>query len=87
MILDHGAPMCLTRRPWLEKYLAEFDYKIKDIISSECYQVFRFGGIDKRHISTLFIELTLLVKSMNRREYVLKAQFYVIDAYDVFICG
>ena len=25
MILDPGAPMSLAGRPWLEKYLAEFD--------------------------------------------------------------
>ena len=79
--------MCLARRPWLEKYLAEFDYKIKDIISSECYQVFRFGGIDKRHISKFLIELPLLVRSMNGRKYVLKEQVYVIDSDVVFLCG
>ena len=62
MILDLGAPVCFARRPLLEKYLAEFDYKIEYIIFSKCYQVCRFGGIDKRHISTLLIELILLVK-------------------------
>ena len=57
------------------------------MVSSECYQVFRFGGIDKRHVSTLLIELPLLIKSMNGREYVLKAQIYVIDADIVFLYG
>ena len=55
MILDPGAPMSLAGKPWLEKYLADFDYKIEDMVSSKCYQVFRFGGIDKRHVSTLLI--------------------------------
>ena len=36
-ILDPGAPMSLAGRPWLEKYLAEFDYKIEDKDSSVCY--------------------------------------------------
>ena len=49
--------------------------------------MFRFGEIDRRHISTLLIELPLLIKSMNGREYVLKAQVYVIDADVVFLCG
>ena len=86
MILDLGAPMCLDRRPWLEKYLAEFDYKIEDMISSKCYQVFRFREMDKRHISTLLIEFPLLVRSMNGSEYILKAQVYVIDGDVVFFC-
>ena len=49
--------------------------------------MFRFGGIDKRHVSTLLIELPLLIKSMNGREYHLKAQVNVIDADVVFLCG
>ena len=63
----------LAWRPWLEKYLADFNYTAKDIVSSNYYQVFRFGGNVKRYISTLLIELPLLVRGMNGREYVLKA--------------
>ena len=47
MILDPGAPMNLARRPWLEKYLAEFDYKIKDMVSSKCYQVFNLEELTR----------------------------------------
>ena len=43
--------------------------------------------IYKRHISTPLIELPLLLRSMNGREYVLKAQVDVIDADDAFLCG
>ena len=67
--------------------MAEFDCKIEDMNSLKCYQVFRFGGIDKRHMSTLLIESPLLVRSMNGREYVLKAHVYVIDADVVFCVG
>ena len=49
MVLDPGAPVRLARRSWLSKYLSEFEYKIEDMVSSECYHVFRFGGIDKKH--------------------------------------
>ena len=87
MILDPGSPMSFTGRPWLEKYLVDFDYKIEDMVSSQSYQVFRFCWIDKRHVIMLLIELPLLIKSMNGREYVLKAQVYVIDADIVFWCG
>ena len=73
MILDPGAPMSLARRPWSERYLADFDYKIEDMVSSKCYQVFKFCGIDKMHVSLLLIELPLLIKSMDGRECVLKA--------------
>ena len=47
--------------------IANFDYKIDDIVFSKYYQVFRFGGIDKRHVSMLLIELPLLIKSMTGR--------------------
>ena len=47
MILDPEAPISLARRSWLDKYLAEFDYKIEDIVTSNCHQVFTFGGVDK----------------------------------------
>ena len=40
MIIDSGAPMSLAGRLWLSKYLAEFDYKIEDMVFSACYQVF-----------------------------------------------
>ena len=40
MILDPGVLVSLAGRPWLENYLVEFDYKIEDMVSSECYQVF-----------------------------------------------
>ena len=55
--------------------------------TSEYYQVFRFGGIDKRHVSTLLKQLPLLIKSLNGKEHLLKAEVYVIDADVVFLCG
>ena len=55
MILDPSALMNLAGRLWLSIYMAEFDYKIEDMVSSVCYQVFRFRGIDKKHESKLFI--------------------------------
>ena len=63
MILDPGAPMSLAGRPRLEKYWDDFDYNIEDMISSECYQVFRFGWINKRHVNMLLIEPSLLIKT------------------------
>ena len=39
IILDPGVPVGLVERPWLEKYLTEFDYKIEDIVSSACYPI------------------------------------------------
>ena len=87
MILDPGAPVSLVGRPWLSKYLAEFDLKIEDMESSACFQVFRFGGIDKKHESKLLVELPLIVMSNKGREDVLKAYVYVIDADVTFLGG
>ena len=63
----------------------EFDYKINYMVSSDCYQVFRFGNIDKKHVSTILIQLPLLKRSMNGKEYLLKVQVYIIDADVVFL--
>ena len=43
------------------------------MVSSACYQVFRFGGIDKKHESKLFIEFQLMVKSAKGKDDVIKA--------------
>jgi len=85
-MFEPGAPMSLAGRPWLERYLAEFDYMIEDMVSSECYKLFWFRGIAKRHVSMMMIEFPLLVRSLNGREYFLKSQVYVIDADVVFLC-
>ena len=76
--------MSLAERPWLSKYLEEFDYKIEDMVSSVCYQVFRFGGIEKKHESRLSIELSLMVTSTKGKEDVL-AYMYVIEVNVTFL--
>ena len=68
MILDPGSLVGLAGGPWLCKSLAEFDHKIEDMISSACYQVFRFGGTDKKHESKLTIELPLVVTSTDGKD-------------------
>ena len=87
MILDPGAPMSLVGRPYLSKYMAEFDLKIEDMESSACFQVFRFGRIDKKYESKLLIELPLIVMSNKGKEEVLTAKVYVIDADVTFLIG
>ena len=84
MILDSGTPVSLAGRPWLNRYLEEFDCMIEDMVSLSCYQVFRF---DKRHKSIILKELPLMVRSMEGKDYVLKAQVYVIYAVVTFLCG
>ena len=51
--------------------------------SSACYQVFRFGGIDRKHESKLLIELPPIVKSNKGKDDVLKA----IEADVTFLVG
>ena len=87
MILDPGAPVSLVGRSWLSKYLAEFDLKIEDMESSACFQVFWFGGIDKKHESKLLVELPLIVIINKGREYVLKTYVHTIDDDVTFLVG
>ena len=67
-ILDPGAPVSLAGRPWLSKYLAEFDLKIEILKSSDFHQVFRFGGINRKHENRLLIELALLLRSNKGKD-------------------
>ena len=85
MILDPGTPVSLVGRPWLSKYLAEFDSKIEE--SSACFKVFRFGGIDKKHESKLLIELLLIMISDKGKEEVFIVKVYVLDADVTFFIG
>ena len=87
MVLELGAPVSLAGRSWLSKYLLEFEYKIEDMVSSDCYQVLRFGGIDKKHESKIMIELPLVVTSTDGKDAVLKAYVYVIDEDVTFLVG
>ena len=57
------------------------------MVSSACYQVFRFGGIDKKHESKLFVEFQLMVKSAKGKDDVMKAYVYVIEADLTFFVG
>ena len=47
MILDPGAPMSLAGRPWLERYLAKFDYKIKDRSLQSVIKCFNLGELTR----------------------------------------
>ena len=87
MILDPGASKSLIGRPWLSKYLAEFDYKIEDMVSSECYQIFIFGGIDKKHECRLLLESPFIVTSTKGKDDALKTYVYVIKLDVTFLVG
>ena len=50
-------------------------------------EVFRFGGINKKHVSTKMIELPLAMRSMTGKEEIFKAEVYVIDVDVAFLCG
>ena len=69
----------------MSKYLAEFDYKIEDMVSSECYQVFIFGGIDKKHECRLLLESPFIVTSTKGKDDALKAYVYVIELDFTFL--
>ena len=43
MILDLGAPVSLAGNEWIDQYLKDHDTEVRDMKTSECYQIFRFG--------------------------------------------
>ena len=75
IVLDPVENVSLAERPGLNKYLAEYDYIVEDMVTSSCSQVFSlFRGIHKRHKSKLMVELPLVVRSTKEKDHVLKAQ-------------
>ena len=42
MILELGAPVSLAGIQWLEQYLGEFDFTIKEMESMSCHEIFTF---------------------------------------------
>ena len=63
-----------------------FDYKIENMVSLECYQVFRFKVIYKKHETIFLLELPLMVTSTKGKDDVLKAYVYIIEADVTFLC-
>ena len=86
MILNIGAPVNISRIPWMIQYLAEFDLQIGDMKSVKCNQPFVFGP-SKIYTSTSLIELLILISRMDGKEDVLVVQTYLVGVEVSFLCG
>ena len=70
----------------MTQYLKEFGLMIKEIKSSRCNQPFVFRP-STRYISQSFVELPVLVTTLDRCEDVLVIHTYLVDAEVSFLCG
>ena len=86
MILDIGAPVSLSGITWMTQYLKEFDLKIEDLKSFECWQPFRFGP-SKRYLSVKMVELPVMVTRLDGKEDVLVLHTYLVEAEVPLLCG
>ena len=86
MILDLGAPVSLAGNEWMNQYLKDHGLELKDLKSSECYQIFRFGP-SKQYVSRLMVELPVIVRRLDGKEDVLQVFTYLVDADVPFLCG
>ena len=86
MIVDSGAPVSLVGSKWLHQYLEEFGLTVEEMESLACKEVFRFGP-SKRYLSTLMVEIPLIVQRIDGKEDVLKVQTYIVAAEVPFLCG
>ena len=50
MILDLGALVSLAGNEWMDQYLKDRGLEVKDLKSSECHQISRFGP-SKQYVS------------------------------------
>merc|ERR1712240_32619 len=78
MILDLEAPVSLAGNEWMDQYLKDHGLEVKDIKSSQCHQVFRFGP-SKRYVSKVMVELPIIVRRLDGKEDVLKVFTYLVD--------
>merc|ERR1712240_209976 len=84
MILDLGAPVSLAGNEWMDQYLKDHGLELKDLKSSECYQIFKFGP-SKKYISKLILELPVIVRRLDGKEDVLQVFTYLVDADVTFL--
>merc|ERR1711867_209553 len=70
----------------MNQYLKDHGLELKDLKSSKCYQIFRFGP-SKQYISKLMVELPMIVRRLDGKEDVLKVFTYLVDADVLFLCG
>ena len=52
----------------------------------ECRQIFKFGP-SKQYVSTKMVELPIMVKGMDGKDYVLRVNTYLVEADVPFLCG
>ena len=86
MILDLGAPVSLAGNEWMDQYLKDHGLEVKDLKSSQCHQIFRFG-LSKQYVSKRMVELPVIVRRLDGKEDVLKVFTYLVDADVPFLCG
>ena len=83
MILDIGTPVSVAGMAWMTQYLKEFGRMIEEMKSTKCLQPFVFGP-SRRYMSTIRVELPVLVTRLDGREDVLIIQTYLVDAETPF---
>merc|ERR1711895_361629 len=86
MILDLGAPVSLAGSEWMDQYLKDHGLEVKDLKSSKCHQIFRFGP-SKKYVSKIMVELPVIVRRLDGKEDVLKVFTYMVDGDVSFLCG
>ena len=79
IILDLGAPVSLAGNEWMDQYLKDHGLEVKDLKSSQCHQIFRFGP-SKQYVSKRMVELPVIVRMLDEKEVVLKVFTYLVDA-------
>merc|ERR1711867_131028 len=86
MILDLGASVSLAGNEWMDQYLKDQGLEVKDLKSSKCHQIFRFGP-SKKYVSKIMVGLPVIVRRLDGKEDVLKVFTYLVDADVPFLWG
>merc|ERR1711955_198309 len=70
----------------MDQYLKNHVLEVREMKTSECYQIFIFGPI-KQYVSRTIVELPVIVRRMDGKEDVLKVFTYLVDQDVPFLCG
>ena len=84
--MDSEAIISLCTRDWLKQYLANFEFEMEKMTSTDYYQVFKLGP-SKSYRSKIIVEILLVFQRLDDKDDILEVQTYIVDADVRFLCG
>ena len=85
LLLDSGAPVNNTGKPWLKGYTEEYGIDINQLKRIPCHQIFKFGA--SRFLSEEIVEIPINMKDKDGKIFSAIVSTYILDANTPFLLG